>query len=353
MWKVFLDRLCDLTSISCGYLVGRYPEEGNRMLAGGGTNFDLGALHLYNLHYRESDPYNVPLFSIPRMGVVSGEDLLDRANLRKTELYNEFLVRYDLEYMNFVICSRNQEQLEGLSLWRSLEQGEVDPASRHLLETLFPHVQTALQLRTKLIAQQSIQVFSEAVLDAMSIAAILVTGTGRICHCNNRGEACLGQNAGLRSRLGKLTTHDLQEAEQLDNLLLAATSNRRNKSKASPGGAMRVSRPAGGPPLQISVVPEPEQNELAGYELCAVVFVTDPCSAPASRATVMRQLYRLTPTECRIADLLIEGLDVREAAERLAITLETARFHLKRVLAKTGARRQTELMRLMLSLPAY
>jgi DNA-binding CsgD family transcriptional regulator len=35
----------------------------------------------------------------------------------------------------------------------------------------------------------------------------------------------------------------------------------------------------------------------------------------------------------------------------LGITLETARFHLKRVLTKTGARRQSELMRLMLSLP--
>jgi DNA-binding CsgD family transcriptional regulator len=33
------------------------------------------------------------------------------------------------------------------------------------------------------------------------------------------------------------------------------------------------------------------------------------------------------------------------------IALETARFHLKRVTAKTGTRLQTELMRLMLSLP--
>jgi DNA-binding CsgD family transcriptional regulator len=35
----------------------------------------------------------------------------------------------------------------------------------------------------------------------------------------------------------------------------------------------------------------------------------------------------------------------------MTITFETARFNLKRVLAKTGTRRQAELMRLMLSLP--
>jgi DNA-binding CsgD family transcriptional regulator len=67
----------------------------------------------------------------------------------------------------------------------------------------------------------------------------------------------------------------------------------------------------------------------------------------------MRQLYGVTPTEARLADLLLEGLEVRDIANRLTMTLETARFHLKRVLAKTGARRQTELMRLMLSLPMH
>jgi DNA-binding CsgD family transcriptional regulator len=66
---------------------------------------------------------------------------------------------------------------------------------------------------------------------------------------------------------------------------------------------------------------------------------------------VLRALYRLTPTESRLADLLLEGFDVREIADRMRITLETGRFHLKRVLAKTGTRRQVELIRLMLSLP--
>ena len=65
----------------------------------------------------------------------------------------------------------------------------------------------------------------------------------------------------------------------------------------------------------------------------------------------MKMLYGLTPRESRLADLLLEGLDVRGIAERLDITIETVRFHMKRVLAKTGTRRQTELSQLMLSLP--
>ena len=65
----------------------------------------------------------------------------------------------------------------------------------------------------------------------------------------------------------------------------------------------------------------------------------------------MRQLYGLTPSEARVANLLLEGCEVREVAERHGITLETCRFNVKRVLAKTGTRRQSELSRLMMSLP--
>jgi DNA-binding CsgD family transcriptional regulator len=80
-------------------------------------------------------------------------------------------------------------------------------------------------------------------------------------------------------------------------------------------------------------------------------LISDPSSLPRRRTSLMQQLYGLTPAESRLADLLLEGIEVREAAEHLHITIGTARFHLKRVLAKTGSHRQTELLRLMLSLP--
>ena len=57
------------------------------------------------------------------------------------------------------------------------------------------------------------------------------------------------------------------------------------------------------------------------------------------------------PYRVRLADLLLEGLEISEAAGQMSMAVETARSHLKRIMAKTGTRRQVELMRLMLSLP--
>jgi DNA-binding CsgD family transcriptional regulator len=157
---------------------------------------------------------------------------------------------------------------------------------------------------------------------------------------------------GLRLENSTLSAAHATETEQLRLLIAGAASSGLRQSTALPGGALNISRRKTPHPLHISILPVPEnQSPIAATTSSALVFVTDPAAAPRSRAAVMRMLYQLTPAESRVADLLLEGLEVREVADSLGITLETTRFHLKRVFARTGTRRQTELMRLMLSLP--
>src|ERR1700734_1945266 len=116
-WHAFLEHLCSLTNIDSGYLVGSHPTEGNVCLAGGGLNFDPEVFRLYNEHYGANDPYRDPLMSNPRIGLIQGEDLVSHSTLLESELYNEVLSRYDLEYMNMLSCNCRNGQAELLSLW--------------------------------------------------------------------------------------------------------------------------------------------------------------------------------------------------------------------------------------------
>jgi DNA-binding CsgD family transcriptional regulator len=58
----------------------------------------------------------------------------------------------------------------------------------------------------------------------------------------------------------------------------------------------------------------------------------------------LRGLLGLTRQEARLALLLAEGSELREAAESLGIGYETARSHLRSALAKAGVRRQGQLV---------
>ena len=66
--------------------------------------------------------------------------------------------------------------------------------------------------------------------------------------------------------------------------------------------------------------------------------------------TELRSLFALTPAEARVACHLV-GETVDEIAEALHVGVATVRSHVQHLLAKTGTRRQSELVRLLVSGP--
>lgn len=59
-------------------------------------------------------------------------------------------------------------------------------------------------------------------------------------------------------------------------------------------------------------------------------------------------LFGLSATQTRLAALLLEGLDTPKAAERMGITLNTAKTHLQRLFDKVGVRSQSALVSALL-----
>jgi DNA-binding CsgD family transcriptional regulator len=72
---------------------------------------------------------------------------------------------------------------------------------------------------------------------------------------------------------------------------------------------------------------------------------------PAPPARQLADLFGLTGTEAALAADLLAGQELREIAARRGRSINTVRTHLARVMAKTDVNRQSELMRLLTSLP--
>ena len=79
----------------------------------------------------------------------------------------------------------------------------------------------------------------------------------------------------------------------------------------------------------------------------AGVLVSDPEDLPPPPAETFRRLWGLTAAEAALACQLAAGRSLEEAAQALAVRTPTARTQLSRIFAKTGTRRQAELMRLL------
>jgi DNA-binding CsgD family transcriptional regulator len=94
----------------------------------------------------------------------------------------------------------------------------------------------------------------------------------------------------------------------------------------------------------------PAMPELEPGRVLLIAFDSDT----TSRTPVdwMARQFGLTPAEQRLTEAIVNGVPLNDAAEQLGIRLSTARTRLKTIQTKTHCRRQVDLVRLALSLPA-
>jgi DNA-binding CsgD family transcriptional regulator len=83
----------------------------------------------------------------------------------------------------------------------------------------------------------------------------------------------------------------------------------------------------------------------------ALVLVADPQADRSAQGTELARVFGLTGAEARLLMGLVEGRSLQECAAAAGISVQTARSQLKRIFDKTGERRQSDLIRLVLTNP--
>jgi DNA-binding CsgD family transcriptional regulator len=83
----------------------------------------------------------------------------------------------------------------------------------------------------------------------------------------------------------------------------------------------------------------------------AVLFLSEGDARPGAPAATIMRLFGLTATEVQIALALAAGKTLDEIAAERGASKNTARTQMQVILSKTGANRQAEVVRLILSLP--
>jgi DNA-binding CsgD family transcriptional regulator len=183
-------------------------------------------------------------------------------------------------------------------------------------------------------------------LDLLSVAIMLVDAEGGVLFANRYAEELLGAGDGLFLEQGCLAAVQADETVRLRDLI-AGAATRRGAATRPQTGALQISRPQHGSPLSLVAIPLAGANRDAAQAKVAL-FCHDPTRACTPPIALLEQLYGLTPCEARLARHLLCGEDLRQAAQELSVSLNTARSHLKHVFQKTGATRQADLLHLLI-----
>jgi DNA-binding CsgD family transcriptional regulator len=238
--------------------------------------------------------------------------------------------------------------MTALNLCRSARQGPLDANERGLIEHIVPHVCRSIRLWLRVDAYGALQRAEFRVLDRLSVGVVLLDRRARILYANAAARALDSDEGPLRLRNATVSARSPSHSQRLGALVRMALLG-------APEGSMSVPRASDGALLTILVSSVRGRDigrfaDLGMPDAAVLLFIVDPANRTGVPLAWIVDAYGLTPAEARVALAASSGLTIPETALHLGVSTNTLKTHLRKVFAKTGTSRQTELARLMASI---
>lgn len=179
------------------------------------------------------------------------------------------------------------------------------------------------------------------IVESLRFGVLIVDEDWRAIEVNPAANATLGADRALAVEQGRVVFRPQKAQERAASWLRGASDGR-----ASP---LAIERATGGSPFLIDHL-----HRFAGAagEATHVLIVLDPGQPPCVDADRLATAFGLTRAEARLMAALAAGQTLQTFAQRHEVGVATARTHLESICAKTGAKRQAQVVRLALACAA-
>jgi DNA-binding CsgD family transcriptional regulator len=370
-WPAFLEELAGAFDAAGAHILRANPRERaltfsvlygyddfvRRMYGGDGVDFPT-ALARYEQHFTQLMPTDprVRLIEQYPSRPLSCRLLMSDADLHGSRMYREHLIHADVEYSLCVAMPEDDGSQILMGAFRGRQSTFFKEHEVEAFGELIPHVKQAVALSEHLARVDFVNRVAFEALDGISMGVLLVDENARLVHLNATARRVTDLADGISVHNGLVRLDTRSENEALRRAVWNAVASARH-GRATAGEAIAVSRPSGSEPFPLLVA------TLWGNHLryglghldrpLAVVFVTVPEEPQEAPAELLRRLFGLTLMEARICERLVSGQALGTVAKDLRIRTNTARAHLKKVFAKTGVGRQSELVAKILATPVW
>jgi DNA-binding CsgD family transcriptional regulator/PAS domain-containing protein len=277
--------------------------------------------------------------------IVTSDELVTREEQNRSGFYQEWLRHLDIHHMVGAVFPAGDDMLGVLGVHRPEVAGAYTEGDRQSMALLLPHLQRAMQLGQRFAGAKRGEAASLAALDRLDSGVLTINAAGAILHANAEATRILREAKEIFIVAGRLAVLQPALHDRLSAMLNSALETAHGRPGRAPAASL-IPRPDR-LPLTLAVAPliQAGQTLFATAQPLALVFLRDP--ERALNVAHLRALFGMTATEAAIAAELAAGRAPEEIAERHGIGLGTARWHLKRILLKTGTRRQGEAVALL------
>lgn len=297
----------------------------------------------YRRYYHRVNPLWQRAASAPAGTVQTDEMIIPRDEFIQTEFYNDFLIPQGLgSVLRTVAHVENGRQ----TIIAAHRQRAFDTQDIQLFERLTPHLQRAVEINVILANLHMNSKACAEALNQLEHGVLFVDEDGGVVFANDEADRLFTAGV-LRLVDGNLSALSVAETKQLRALIAECAQN---DIEADVGHTFSLARERSDMPVSLQVMPlrlELDPIFLSARPV-AIIFASDPDRKTKQLISKITKQFGLTAAEAAVAREILTGRGLQAAADRLKVTRATARTHLAHVFAKTGTKRQAELVHLLL-----
>lgn len=332
---------------SAGALLMSVDPISYRILRSETHRLNSATVAAYRGHWITEDLRMGPAMRVPVAEPFNEQKLGLRQQWERSAIFNEFLISEDTPYCLATWLHKAPEKMVVLTFQATCKRGAFEDAEVRRMEILIPHVRRAFGMRDRLEAHDVRANTLSAALDALQFAFLVLDARGRILDANSLAEELLRGEPAIRRDADHSLWLREPAGSQLAALLCTGTFG-----KPHSDGVFNVPRGNGLQNLSVLVAPMPDASVTwTCTDPRWLVFVFDPDRRVQPAVATIAHDLGISEREAEIAALLAMGHDLSVIAQRLNISIHTARSHLRHIFAKTGTRSQVDLVRRILTSP--
>ncbi len=214
---------------------------------------------------------------------------------------------------------------------------------------LLPHLTKAAQIGRTFAALKARYKAVLSALDHVGVGLCIASPEGDVIVENSELRRILDSDDGLALSAGKIRTFDTDTSQEI--AMAVSRAGRTVQGRESMAEHLvAVPRRSEGEPYLLDVAPlrDSQASDLGEALEGALITVVDPRHMPILRMDRFTVLYDLTESEAAVCGLVLKGHNLDEIAEIRGTSPVTAKNQVAAILSKTGVRRRSELIRLVL-----
>lgn len=301
----------------------------------------------YHEHYIHQDPRKAVIDAVPIAKAFKCSHFFDNRFVENNGFYQDWLIPAGARFVAGGALLRTLEFNSYCAFNRRLGRVDFDDHEVKLLGRYLPHLSRAVRL---MLEHQNLKLQVTAgalVLEQQTFGVVGLNQHHRVVYANATGQRCMAQwreggfnGGGLRLDGELAQAVDLAHASRQPQVLRRVDDERDSVVSVWPVPRL------GQEPWLSSWMP----SDTVPLHTLVVFKVIAPGVGVTHQMLI--QLYGLSPAESRLAGELMRGQSMDDYAQNFNVSVNTARTQLRAVLAKTGFKRQQELVRMLAALPA-